>query len=110
MFRFWKRRHERATEAPLPPGVFIGAHWERHGAMLGFGDYRLASFDKGATWWNIAPDGSTVTPADPALLRRIAAHDAVVRLARENPRFASTLSVPEDREIHRAGGRLKRAR
>ena len=98
MFRFWKRKRERATEAPLPPGVFIGAHWERQGAMLGFGEYRLASFDRGRTWWNIEGGGAAITPADPALSRQIAAHDAVVRLAREHPRFApSSISDSDDR-------------
>lgn len=104
-FGFWKRRDRtRRVEPPLPPaGVLPCTHWERRGCTIGFGDYRLASFDRGRTWWGVSPDGSGVAPADPALLRQIEALDAVVRLAEEQP-WLNRLSAPADRDVHKAAG------
>ena len=103
MFGFWKRKRERPAETPLPTGVLACVHWERRGDTIGFGEYRIASFDEGATWWNIGHGGATVTPADPALLRHLAGLDAVRRLAKEQP-WLNRLSAPDDREVYGAAG------
>ena len=103
MFGFWKRDRRTPAAPPLPPWVLPCAHWERRGEAAGFGPYRLASFDRGRTWWSISPDGSAVTPADPDLLRQIEALDAVVRLAEEQP-WLNRLSAPGDEDVYGKAG------
>lgn len=97
-------RQRRIQAGTLPPhGVLACTHWEKRGILFGFGDYRLASFDKGRTWWSVVPDGSGVEPADPALLRRLAELDAAVRFAEEQP-WLNRLSAPDDGEVYGKAG------
>jgi len=66
------------------------------GAMQGFGSYRLVTFDAGRTWWSVEEDGAAVKPADPKLLERIRAFDALADHARRNGPIGSRPITQDD--------------
>lgn len=82
---WWSRARRREWEAqraqPRWPQRF---HHEQAGWSSTFGEYRIASFDDGATWWNLGRDGSEVTPADPTLVAHLAGLDRLVAHVREH--------------------------
>jgi len=74
----------------------------RSGFLLSDGNYHLFTNDGGEHWYAIDEDRVIIGPADPGLLRHLAAWDAIIRQAEANGSL--TLESSQDIELLEEAG------